>query len=174
MKLMKKVAVLVGVGFAVVGCGKDAPKTLSASQVMNSSYLSSNCTNSQISMSVTESNNNVVGSGSSACFTSESIQGTKNGSGQLTNVVLSITIASQAMSQYNSGYSGSSYYCSQYQQYCPQNVTTSQAVTCTYTGTLSYSNNNMNGQLSTSQYYQQSGNSAQCPSTIYLNGNLSG
>lgn len=169
MKLMKKVAVLVGVGFAVVGCGKDAPKTLSASQVMNSSYLTSNCTNSQISMSVTESNNNVLGSGSSACFTSESIQGTKNGSGQLTNVVLSITIASQAMSQYSSGYGS---YCGQYP--CSQSGTTSQAVTCTYTGTLSYSNNNMNGQLSTSQYYQQSGNSAQCPSTIYLNGNLSG
>jgi hypothetical protein len=177
MKLIKKAAGLAVLSIVAVACGKGMSGTYSVTQSIQGGYFSSQCANTQLNLSLSESGNNVNGSGSNTCFSSETLTGTSDGNGHLNNVVLTLVTASQQnQSGYNYGY-GSGYntgynngYYSGYSNYGSQN-----SMTCTYTGTLFYSNNQLSGSLYLQQNNSQySSYSNGCPSTVTLNGAMTG
>lgn len=192
MKLMKKVVVVAGISLAIVGCGKENQKTMTTSQVMSGGYLSANCTSSQLNLSVSETNNSFVANGSSGCFSSETLNAIDDGAGHLTGVTLTITIAAQqsTQTQYGagSGYGsgifmgfdqfGNPIYSGSGSGTGSISGTVTQAMTCSYTGTLTKSGNYVQGQLNASQYsqysqYPQQSSNSQCPTSVYFNGALS-
>jgi hypothetical protein len=172
MKLMNKAASLAVLGVVAFGCGKGMSGTYSVTQSIQGGYLSSQCTSTQLNLSLSEKDNNVDGSGSNTCFSSETLTGTNDGNGHLNNARLTLITASQNQSGYSYGYggygSGSGY------GYGYGNNVSQTSMTCTYTGTLNYSNNQLSGSLYLQQNNQYSSYGSSCPSTITLNGSMTG
>ncbi|MFL5814911.1 MAG: hypothetical protein ACJ763_15150 [Bdellovibrionia bacterium] len=173
MKLMKKAAGLAVLSIMAVACGKGMSGTYSITQSIQGGYFSSQCANTQLNLSLSESGGNVNGSGSNSCFSSETLTGTNDGSGHLNNVTLTLVTASQqSQSGYGYGY-GSGYNNGYYNGY--NNYGNQTSMTCTYTGTLYYSNNQLSGSLYLQQNNSQySSYSSSCPSTVTLNGGITG
>jgi hypothetical protein len=167
MTMLKKAVGVAVLGLIAVGCGKGMSGTFSVTQ----SNLSS-CSSPQINLNITDEGGSVRGTGSNSCIASETLTGTNDGNGHVTNAVLTVTLASsQNQYGYNSGYNSG--YNPGY--YGNNNYGNQPSVTCTYTGTLNLSNNVLSGTLNIQQNAQSSYYyNSSCPSTFTLNGVMNG
>lgn len=165
LMLMWSLPALMIVG---AGCGKGPAGNYNLGVTTTGGQVASNCANnSQVQTNVTESGSTINGSGSNSCFSALNLTGSENND-QLTGVTLNLTIAPQTNTA-QSGYYGSG-------SYSPWGITNpstvnGQAISCSYTGNLSFSNNTISGTLqsstSTTQY------NGYCPSSVQLNGSES-
>jgi len=181
MKLNKVAAGLVVLGIAAIGCGKGLSGTYTVSEVLSGGSLSSQCANSQLNLSVSEDGKALNGSGSNTCFSSENLTGQDDGSGHINNAVLTLTLAQQNQSGYGygGGYYGGGYGSYPYYGGNPGYGSTNPSTTCTYTGSLNFSSNQLSGTLNLqqntqSQYSSSYSSNGACPNTITLNGSMSG
>lgn len=166
------VTAISGLAIMAAGCGSSPSGTYTVNETAGSASFGaygfpSQCQSTQINLSLQENSNTVTAQGSNSCFSSETLFAT-NSNGTLTGVTLTLTVAPQTSAQN----------CSTVYPYsCTSGLSTTglnQSITCTYTGSLTLSNNDLQGSLSSQLSTTGISTTSTCPQQLTLSGAKTG